>query len=76
MNCKILALLTIALGLSFFVFAVPDLNNHRVNDFANLMTQEEKGLLTEKIMSIESNTTIQITIVIVTERMTRLKLAG
>jgi uncharacterized protein len=48
------------------VYAYPNLNGQRVNDYANILTPAEEQLLTEQINNMERNTTSQFAIVTVT----------
>ena len=47
------------------VYAYPNLNGQRVNDFANILSSAEEQLLTEQINNMELNTSSQFAIVTV-----------
>lgn len=48
------------------VYAYPNLNGNRVNDYANILSPAEEQLLTEQINNMERNTSSQFAIVTVT----------
>jgi len=64
---KILSIALIALLLTGFVAAreYPNLNNKLVNDFAGLMTLEQEQTLTDKLIQINQNSSVEIAVVTV-----------
>ena len=64
---KILSIALVLLLLAGLVNAktYPDLNNKLVNDFVGLMTPEQEQALTDKLMQINQNTSVEIAIVTV-----------